>query len=83
MENEKRLKYLIGTVAISQSGYGGISPQGDIVDRRKHPSAVPIPENSMMKIPKPIEFVSGRCDCCGLNRELFKSVIANVCIECK
>lgn len=83
MSEEKRLKYLTEIVALSQSGYGGLSPQGEIVDRRKHPSAVPIPENSLMKIPKPIEFISGICDCCGKNRELFKSVVANVCIECK
>jgi hypothetical protein len=37
----------------NREGYAGILPNGNIVDRRIHPNAMPIPENKMMNIPKP------------------------------
>ena len=38
---------------ISKSGYGGIMPNGNIVDRREHPEAIPIQANKMLGVPKP------------------------------
>jgi hypothetical protein len=44
---------LIEIDEINQSGYAGILPNGNIVDRRKHPDAIPVQENRMFGIPKP------------------------------
>lgn len=48
---------LIEIMEINDSGYAGVMPNGNIVDRRKHPEAVPVQENKMMGIPKstPVE----------------------------
>jgi hypothetical protein len=35
------------------SGYAGVLPDGKIVDRREHPSAVPIQKNTMLNVPAP------------------------------
>jgi hypothetical protein len=35
------------------SGWAGCLPNGNIVDRRIHPTAVPMPENPHLNIPKP------------------------------
>ena len=34
-------------------GYAGILQNGQLVDRRKYPDAMPVPENKMMNIPAP------------------------------
>lgn len=44
---------LIDVHEINQSGYAGVNSKGQIVDRRKDPSAISVKENSMMGIPKP------------------------------
>jgi hypothetical protein len=41
--------------AIVKSGYAGTLPNGNIVDRREHADATPIPENAMLGCPKPLE----------------------------
>lgn len=46
---------LIDTYEISISGYAGILPNGDIVDRRLHPGAIAIEENKLLRVPKPKE----------------------------
>lgn len=46
---------LIDTYEIIISGYAGILPSGQIVDRREHPTAVPCQENPMFNTPKPKE----------------------------
>lgn len=38
---------------INQSGYAGILPNGNIVDRREHPEAIPIRANALLGIPEP------------------------------
>lgn len=48
-----RLKLLLEGIELSKSGYAGILPNGNIVDRRQHPGATPIAKNSMFGIPKP------------------------------
>ena len=43
----------LAMLAIIKSGYAGILPNGNIVDRRIHKKAVPVPENPWLKVPKP------------------------------
>lgn len=38
---------------ITSDGYSGVMPNGNIVDRREHPEAIPIPKNSLLGVPKP------------------------------
>ena len=44
---------LVEIYELNQSGYAGINPNGNIVDRREFPKAIPIPENKMFGIPSP------------------------------
>lgn len=48
---------LINIHEINQSGYAGINSKGMIVDRREFPEAVPVPENRMLNIPAPKEWL--------------------------
>jgi len=50
---QARLKELLKTVDIMKSGYAGIMPNGNIVDRREHPEAIEIQENPLFNTPKP------------------------------
>lgn len=54
---------LIEIHKINQSGYAGVKPNGNIVDRRKFPYAVAVQENPMMDIPKskPLTFDDVTC----------------------
>jgi hypothetical protein len=38
---------------LNASGYAGVLPNGNIVDRRKHPNAIPIQANSLFGVVKP------------------------------
>lgn len=49
---EKGREDLIKVMEINDSGYAGILSNGNIVDRREHPEAIPVPENKMLGIPK-------------------------------
>lgn len=42
---------LIEIMEINDSGYAGVMPNGNIVDRRKHPEAGPVQENRLLGIP--------------------------------
>ena len=44
---------LIKIFELNKTGYAGILPNGNIVDRREHKNAIPIQENSLLNIPKP------------------------------
>ena len=46
---------LLDILRINKSGYAGLMPNGNIVDRRKYPDAIPIQENKSLNIPKPIK----------------------------
>lgn len=35
------------------AGYGGVMPNGNVVDRRIHPTAIPIPKNQLLNVPEP------------------------------
>jgi len=46
---------LLSTMELLKSGYAGCNPNGNIVDRREFPNAVPMQENLMFNTPKPKE----------------------------
>ncbi len=46
-------KDLVEIYEINQSGYAGVLPTGEIVDRRKKANAIPIPKNELLGIPSP------------------------------
>ncbi|HEY4288244.1 MAG TPA: hypothetical protein VGN00_14165 [Puia sp.] len=50
---EKGREDLIEIMEIKDAGYAGVLSNGNIVDRRKHPEAVPMQENQLLGIPKP------------------------------
>ena len=54
-KDEEMFNLLLKTLEISKSGYGGVLQSGNIVDRREHPEAIPIEENKMFGVPKPIK----------------------------
>lgn len=43
---------------INQSGYAGVMPNGNIVDRREHPEAKAVPKNTLLGLPEPKEIDS-------------------------
>lgn len=49
----KRVEGLLKTIELTKSGYGGILPNGNIVDRREHKDAIPFQENPLFGTPKP------------------------------
>ena len=49
----KKLKYLLRIQQIVADGYGGVLPNGNVVDRRDHPSAIPILKNDYLCVPEP------------------------------
>lgn len=49
----ERLKALLAINEINKSGYAGILPNGNIVDRRKFPKAIPVQENPLFNVSKP------------------------------
>lgn len=50
---DKGREDLIKTMEINDSGYAGILSNGNIVDRRKHPEAIPVQKNRLLGIPEP------------------------------
>lgn len=40
---------------VNKKGYAGILPNGNLVDRREHPEAIPVPKNDYLGIPEPKE----------------------------
>lgn len=53
MEKEEKLKELLKIHEIIKSGYGGILSNGNIVDRRDHPEAIPFAKNLLFDTPEP------------------------------
>jgi hypothetical protein len=52
-EDQPKVDALMKIQEIVKSGYGGCMPNGNIVDRREHPTAIPLQKNSLLNIPKP------------------------------
>jgi hypothetical protein len=57
MNKEEKLKELRKIIELNKTGYAGVLPNGNIVDRREHPEAIPVQENRMLGVvkPKPIK----------------------------
>jgi len=53
ISNEERLIELRKVLALNKTGYAGILPNGNIVDRRDYPEAIPVQENKMFGVVKP------------------------------
>jgi len=51
---------LLERVAICRSGYGGILHNGNIVDRRQYPLAIPLQKNTLFGTPEPKEQPNAR-----------------------
>lgn len=49
----RMLKHFARVQAFTREGFAGVLGNGNIVDRREHPSAIPIPENKLLGVPKP------------------------------
>ncbi len=53
MENVKNTTEMFKIMDIISSGYAGTLPNGNIVDRREFPDAMPVQKNSMFNVPEP------------------------------
>lgn len=51
----ERVKELRNGIDLIKSGYAGVLPNGNIVDRREYPKAIPCQENPLFGTPKPKE----------------------------
>ena len=54
-QKQERIKKLLEIVDLTKSGYAGILPNGNIVDRREFPNAIAVQENSLLGCAKPNE----------------------------
>lgn len=54
-EEQTRVRELVKTKVIIESGYAGVIPNGNIVDRREYSEAIPIPANPLFNTPEPKE----------------------------
>lgn len=52
-EDSEKLEELMRVHKFTQEGYAGILPNGNIVDIREFPNAIPILENGLLGVPKP------------------------------
>lgn len=50
-----RLMHIRRLQEVKREGFAGVMSDGRIVDRRKHPEAIPMQENSLLGIPAPRE----------------------------
>lgn len=55
----ERAKLLMAGVELSRSGYAGVLPNGNIVDRRNFPDAIPMQKNSQLGVPEPKKISPG------------------------
>ncbi|GEM_PF-2784035 len=55
LDESLRKESLLKLGVIIKSGYAGTLSNGNIVDRREHPEAHPIPRNYIFNIPEPKE----------------------------
>ncbi len=52
-DSNQRLKNLRKITELNESGFAGIDRNGNIVDRRIHPEAIPVQENPLFNVAKP------------------------------
>lgn len=58
MSNQEALKELRKHNELKQSGFAGVDKQGQIVDRRICPTAIPMQKNSLLDIPEPKSIIN-------------------------
>lgn len=49
----RKVAYMEAIRPAIQEGYGGVLPNGNVVDRRIYPDAIPIPANTLFGTPEP------------------------------
>jgi predicted Zn-ribbon and HTH transcriptional regulator len=76
MEKEERIKALMASLELTQTGYAGVDKKGNKVDRRQFPSAVPFAKSTPLNIPHP------RCIKCGNEIEA-TYLIESICPKCR
>jgi len=54
---EKLLAHFEDVKKFTAEGYAGCLSNGNIVDRRKHPEAIPVQKNSLLNVPEPKEVI--------------------------
>ncbi len=59
MTDKEKLKYLMSLQIIKLEGWAGVLPNGNIVDRREHPTAIPMQKNTLLGIPEPRPLPTG------------------------
>ena len=64
MNKEERIKALTATAELVKSGFAGVLGNGNIVDRRRYPHAIPMQENKMMGVPSPVKVEEIDCPNC-------------------
>lgn len=64
-KDQEKVDALMKVMEINKSGYAGVLPTGEIVDRRKHPEAIPVQENPLFGVPAPKKLVELNCMVCG------------------
>ena len=52
-KDQPKVDALMKVREIVNQGFGGVLSNGNIVDRREHPEAIPIQENALLGVPKP------------------------------
>lgn len=53
ISKEEKLKELRKIIKLNKTGYAGVMPNGNIVDRREHPEAIPVQKNDMFGVVEP------------------------------
>jgi len=59
-EDQPKVDALCKIREVVKAGFGGCLSNGNIVDRREHPEAIPIQQNSLLGVPKPKSVPSGK-----------------------
>ncbi len=52
LSDAERERLLRETIDATLSGYGGMLPNGNLVDRRKFPYALPLKANTLLGVPE-------------------------------
>ena len=80
---QNRKEKLIATIKASQAGYGGMMPNGMIVDRREFPEAMVVPKNmGVFGIPEPKK-IGNPVEISPRFKAIIENECANQCNACK
>lgn len=73
---QERIKNLMASLELTKTGYAGLDRNGNKVDRRQFPKAVPFAKSTPLNIPHP------RCIKCGNEIEA-SFLIESLCPKCQ